>query len=246
MSRRYEWEREVAVEAVREAARLCRAVRAEISPDVLAKKDRSPVTVADYGSQALIARTLAEAFPDDPIIAEEDSAELRHPENAAILDQVHRHVRAVQAEVDTGDTASAVDAGEVCRWIDRGGTSAYRDRFWTLDPIDGTKGFLRSEQYAIALALVVEGTVVVAALACPSLAPVVGEASPSAGAVFYAVRGEGAFVVPLELEPEDESRPPGHVHVSDRDDPAALRFCESVESGIAPTATPRPSPIGWA
>ena len=153
MSRRYEWEREVAVEAVREAARLCRAVRAEISPEVLAKKDRSPVTVADFGSQALIARALAEAFPDDPVIAEEDSAELRLPENAPLLDQVLRHVRAVRGG---GDSAGALDAGEVCRWIDRGGASEYRDRFWTLDPIDGTKGFLRGEQYAVALAMVVE------------------------------------------------------------------------------------------
>ena len=66
---------------------------AEISPEVLAKKDKSPVTVADFGSQALIARALAEAFPDDPVIAEEDSAELRQPENAPLLDQVLRHVR---------------------------------------------------------------------------------------------------------------------------------------------------------
>ncbi len=80
MSRRYEREREVAIHAVREAARLCRAVAAEISPEVLAKKDKSPVTVADFGSQALIARALGEALPDDPIIAEEDSAELRQPE----------------------------------------------------------------------------------------------------------------------------------------------------------------------
>ena len=49
----------------------------QISPDVLAKKDKSPVTVADFGSQALICRTLAEAFPDDPVIAEEDAAELK-------------------------------------------------------------------------------------------------------------------------------------------------------------------------
>ena len=174
----------MAVQAVREAARLCRAVASEISPEVLAKKDKSPVTVADFGSQALVARALGEAFPDDPIIAEEDSAELREPENAAILDQVLRHVRAVRA----GTTASGVpDAGEVCRWIDRGGASEYSDRFWTLDPIDGTKGFLRGEQYAIALALIVEGQVAVAALACPGL-----------DAVFHAVHGEGAFVVPLE------------------------------------------------
>jgi 3'(2'), 5'-bisphosphate nucleotidase len=233
MSRRYEREREVAVEAVREAARLCRSVGAEISPEVLAKKDKSPVTVADFGSQALIARALGEAFPDDPIIAEEDSAELCQPGSAAILDHVLRHVRAVRGGGDT------LDADEVCRWIDRGGTSAYCDRFWTLDPIDGTKGFLRGEQYAVALALVLQGQVVVAALACPSLAPVVSgqwsvvgeESSGASGAVFYAVRGEGAFVVPMEAEAEGEHRPPVPIRVSDRDDPAAARFCESVESG---------------
>ena len=46
---------------------------------MLAKKDKSPVTVADFGSQALICRALAEAFPDDPVIAEEDAVELRAP-----------------------------------------------------------------------------------------------------------------------------------------------------------------------
>jgi 3'-phosphoadenosine 5'-phosphosulfate (PAPS) 3'-phosphatase len=218
MSRRYESERDLAVQAVREASRLCRAVAAEISPEVLAKKDKSPVTVADFGSQALIARTLAEAFPDDPIIAEEDSAELRLTENAAILDHVLRHVRAVRAGSD--DAGKSLQADEVCRWIDRGGTSDYRDRFWTLDPIDGTKGFLRGEQYAVALALIVEGQIAVAVLACPGL-----------DAVFFAVQGEGAFVVPLETGAETGSDPPRRIHVSDRDDPASVRFCESVESG---------------
>ncbi len=167
MSRPYERERQIAVLAVREAARLCGSVAAEIAPDVLAKKDKSPVTVADFGSQALVARALAEAVPDDPVIAEEDSAELRLPESTAILEQVLRHVQAVRA--DAGDMASptTIDAETVCRWIDRGGTSEYRDRFWTLDPIDGTKGFLRKEQYAVALALIVDGRVTVAALACP-------------------------------------------------------------------------------
>jgi 3'(2'), 5'-bisphosphate nucleotidase len=216
MSRRYEWEREVAVRAVREAARLCRAVAAGISPEVLAKKDRSPVTVADFGSQALVARELSEAFPDDPIIAEEDAGELRLPENATILDQVVRHVRAVLAP-EAGD-GSVPGADEVGRWIDRGGEGSYRERFWTLDPIDGTKGFLRGEQYAIALALIIEGRVVVSTLACPGL-----------DAVFYAVHGEGSFAIPME--PTSEAGPPAPIRVSDRDDPSQVRFCESVESG---------------
>ena len=223
MNSLYEHEREIAVRAMREAARLCRAVAAEISPEVLAKKDKSPVTVADFGSQALICRTLAEAFPDDPIIAEEDAAELRLPENAALLDQMLRHVRAVW--VEPGD---ALSADQVCRWIDRGGTSDYRDRFWTIDPIDGTKGFLRGEQYAVALALVVEGQVVVAALACPNLVAGEDNRTPDKpGSIFFARRGQGAFVV--AGEPGTDVFVP--VRVSDRDDPAAVRFCESVESG---------------
>ncbi len=219
MSQVYEREHEVAVTAVREAARLCQAVAAEISPEVLAKKDKSPVTVADFGSQALICRALGEAFPEDPIIAEEDAAELRQPENVAILDQVVRHVRAVRA--DGGD---GLDAAEVCRWIDRGGTSQYRDRFWTLDPIDGTKGFLRREQYAVALALVVGGQVVVAELACPNLAARDHDRRRGSGFTFFAMKGQGAFVV-------SENASPIAVRVSDRDDPATVQFCESVESG---------------
>jgi 3'(2'), 5'-bisphosphate nucleotidase len=220
MIRRYERERKVAVQAVQEASRLCRAVAAEIAPEVLAKKDKSPVTVADFGSQALIARALAEAFPDDPIIAEEDSAELRLTENTTILDQVLRQVRAIRTESGTVGAGMSLEAREVCRWIDRGGTSGYRDRFWTLDPIDGTKGFLRGEQYAVALALIVEGQVVVAALACPGL-----------DAVFHAVHGEGAFVAPLDAGAEGGAGPNGRIHVSDCDDPTCVRFCESVESG---------------
>jgi HAL2 family 3'(2'),5'-bisphosphate nucleotidase len=243
----FERERSVAIRAVREAARLCRAVAREISPEVLDKQDRSPVTVADFGSQALICRALAEAFPDDPVIAEEDADALRRGENASILDQVLKHVRAARAEaLDQDDghegtsTASAISGEEVCHWIDRGRTGGYRVRFWTLDPIDGTKGFLRGEQYAVALALVLEGQVTVAALACPNL-PV--EIEPARGgelrgAIFFAVRGRGAHVVAGEStrgaesgaapQPEPVPRP---VRVSSRDDPALARFCESVESG---------------
>jgi 3'(2'), 5'-bisphosphate nucleotidase len=148
-------EQALAIEAVREAARLCQQVQRRITPEVLAKKDRSPVTVADFGSQALVCRALREGFPGDPIVAEEDSADLRRPENAVLLGQVVRDVEQIRP---------CRDAAEVCDWIDAGGARQYSRRFWTLDPIDGTKGFLRAEQYAVSLALIVEGRVEVAAL----------------------------------------------------------------------------------
>jgi 3'(2'), 5'-bisphosphate nucleotidase len=223
----------VALQAVHQAAALCRSVASEISPEVLAKKDKSPVTVADFGSQALICRALAEAFPDDPVIAEEDSSELREDANALILKQVVRQVQRA-----SGRNGAEPDAATVCRWIDRGGTSGYCERFWTVDPIDGTKGFLRGEQYAVALALIVDGQVAVAALACPNLpanlAPERSKDADSGGAILWAVRGGGAFVVPCGEDSLDS--PPTidqtlAIAVSLQDSLANARFCESVESG---------------
>ncbi len=235
MSPTYERERVLAVRAVREAARLCRAVGAEISPEVLAKKDKSPVTVADFGSQALICRALAEAFPDDPVIAEEDSGELLRPESATILERVVEHVRAIRYPT-RDNAASEINREHVCRWIDHGSASQYHERFWTLDPIDGTKGFLRGEQYAVALALVVNGQVVVAALSCPNLtdrAPLHESAGTSErphGLTFFAVRGQGASAV-AALSTDDVSSASAALSVSHQDDAAHARFCESVESG---------------
>ena len=227
MSRRYEWEREVAVQAVREAARLCRAVAAEISPDVLAKKDKSPVTVADFGSQALIARALAEAFPDDPIIAEEDSAELRQPENAAILDQVLRHVRAVRAGVDASETAG-LDAGEVCRWIDRGGTSAVSRPVLDARPDRRHQGLPpRRAVRRRAGAGRSTAQVAVAALACPGLDAGCRRRA-TAKRAFSPCGARGRLSCAERAGGGPAARA---VRVSDRDDPAAARFCESVESG---------------
>jgi 3'(2'), 5'-bisphosphate nucleotidase len=233
MNELYEDERAFAIEAVREASRLCRAVAREISPDVLAKNDKSPVTVADFGSQALICRALAEAFPDDPVIAEEDAIELKRPANAHLLEQVLRHVRAIRSESAGGADAS-IDEDQVCRWIDRGGGSQHSRRFWTIDPIDGTKGFLRGEQYAVALALIVDGEIVAAALACPNLSLVGGPRQPAdeeyGGPVFWAAKGHGAFAAVGQMGRGITPRL-GRPSVSRRDQPASMRFCESVESG---------------
>ena len=247
MSRLYEREETVAIQAVCEAARLCRAVASQISPEVLAKKDKSPVTVADFGSQALICRALTEAFPDDPVIAEEDAAELKSRDNAGILEQVLAHVRAARTDT-SGEAANMIDADQICRWIDHGGGGQYSERFWTLDPIDGTKGFLRGEQYAVALALIVEGRIVVAALACPNLPvqPATGKADREnvGGAVFHAVSGQGAFVVPAESHGAAQPAPCASAPVAVTSRPLRVSASRSSQ-GIAHRATRRLSPLAW-
>ena len=212
----FETELQVALTAVEQACQLCRAVQTTITSEVLDKRDQSPVTIADFGSQAVICRSIGDNFPNDPIIAEEDSAALRWPENALFLSAVIDHVSRLGIVADTAN---------VCGWIDRGAATNYSRRFWTLDPIDGTKGFLRKGQYAVSLALIIDSRIEVGVLGCPNL-PVSADEGAPRGTLFYAVRGQGAFVRPL-----DSDAAPQSIRVSATTDPALARFCESVESG---------------
>ena len=212
----YERELATALEAVRTAARVCRHVQAGIHPDKLAKEDKSPVTVADFASQAVVCRAVGDAFPEDPIIGEEDSAALGQPENAAFLQRIREEL---------GRVGIAGSGDQIRRWIDRGNAAEFSERFWTLDQIDGTKGFLRREQYAISLALIIGGRIELALLACPNL-PVRAGTSEPRGVILHAVRDRGSRAVALDSEAAAQP-----IRVSATADPAQARFCESVESG---------------
>ncbi|HIK33399.1 MAG TPA: 3'(2'),5'-bisphosphate nucleotidase [Oscillatoriales cyanobacterium M59_W2019_021] len=206
----YEKEKQVAIDAAIAAAKLCQQVRQSI-PAAIEKSDKSPVTVADYGSQALICKAVSDAFGDDPIVAEEDAATLSQPDMKEPLDRVVEYAKELRSDATPEN---------IIAWIDRG-NGTVSDRYWTLDPIDGTKGFLRQDQYAVALALVEGGEIKVGVLACPALPMATGEV----GTLFVAVRGEGAYQAPLsggDLQP---------IRVASMDDTESLRFVESVESG---------------
>lgn len=209
----YATELRVALDAVRAAARVCRAVQQRlVTAETLEKKDKSPVTVADFASQAIVCQRLGALLPDDRVVGEEDSAELREEGQAALRVAI---VREVAAEID-----GEIDEDAVLGWIDRGGAQADTDRYWTLDPIDGTKGFLRGEQYAVALGLIEHGQVVLGVLGCPNL-----EGPDGPGLLVSAVRGQGARQ--HALAGAGEGAPIGVATVAT---PAEARFCESVES----------------
>jgi 3'(2'), 5'-bisphosphate nucleotidase len=205
-----------AIDAVRAASRVCRSVQERmVAGSKLEKRDKSPVTVADFASQAIVCEGLARALPGDAIVAEEASEELRRDENRALRDAVVEHVAA--------ELGRKLTADEVLGWIDRGGADATSRRYWTLDPIDGTKGFLRREQYAVALGLIENGAVVLGVLGCPNL-PTDGGAP---GALFAAAAGGPARVFPLGEAKGDAGRP---ISVHAVASASQARFCESVES----------------
>lgn len=168
----YEKELQVALGAVRTAYGLTKMIRRGLlDTDILTKPDDSPVTVADLGAQAIINHAVSAAF-DYPIIAEEDAGALH--QNDKLRETVVNHVKKVVSDLDESRILDAIDLG------DHDGSGR---RYWILDPIDGTKGFIRGpeHQYAVALALVDGGKPVLGILGTP-----VG--------LFTAVRGKGTML----------------------------------------------------
>ena len=186
--------KQVAVSAVLSASKLCQHVHREmVSSDTVQKNDRSPVTIADYGAQALICQVIKDVFADDVIVAEEDADSLR--QNYALMERVTDYVNRSSDSNSHAHSASH----KVCEWIDKG-KGEISDRFWTLDPIDGTKGFLRNNQYAIALAWIENSEVQLGILACPNLPHQIDGTVRNRGCLFVAVRGEGTVIYDLDGE----------------------------------------------
>jgi len=213
MTAQYDEFRAPLVTMVRAAGRICRRVQRELcAADSVDKEDRSPVTVADLAGQALISHLLGEAYPDLPLVGEEDSTPLRA--DPALLASVIERVRTEWPEADEESVLTAIDRGSA-----EGGAEG---RYFTLDPIDGTKGFLRGDQYAVALALVEDGIPAVGVLGCPNLTHPGGEK----GVVLLAVLGGGTVALPLDGDAVEGTL----CRVSDREDSEAIRMCESVEA----------------
>jgi 3'(2'),5'-bisphosphate nucleotidase len=104
-----------------------------------AKLDGSPVTIADRHAELIILERLSAAFPDIPILAEEEACAGRIPELGT--------------------------------------------RFFCVDPLDGTRGFVdRTGEFTVNIALVEDR------------APVAGVIyAPDPKLLYFGARGEGAF-----------------------------------------------------
>ena len=205
-----------ALHAIRQASQLVLQIQSEMVATALTKDDRSPVTIADFASQALVAKLLSDAFPGDPLVAEENASALHLSSEKHTLEDITRFVASIIPKANPQS---------VCAWIDRGSVNPAR-RFWTLDPIDGTKGFLRGDQYVVALALVVDGQVQVGALGCPKLNQGFQPDMNGPGSLVIAARGQGSWVIPLAG--------PGifkRLRVSQCKEPSQARLLRSYESG---------------
>lgn len=192
--------------------------------------------VGDYSAQAVVNTILSRAFPDDPIVGEEDASDLKSGTSETAL-TLRKRITELANEALTADLAY----GDVADWglgpgqertteellnaIDRGNHGGgatgrtshlllnplrtvirkFELGMWTLDPIDGTKGFLRGEQYAVCLALIVDSRVELGVMGCPNLPHDLTKPDGPRGAIFVAVRGQGAEQVRTFAPSHDSS-----------------------------------------
>ncbi|MBL6960545.1 MAG: 3'(2'),5'-bisphosphate nucleotidase [Anaerolineales bacterium] len=207
-----------ALNAVQKASQLIQMVQTETAASALTKGDKSPVTVADFASQALVSYLLMVDFPDAVLVGEEASDALKEEGAEHLLEQVTAYAARFIPEAKPAS---------VCEWIDRGAADS-ANRFWTLDPIDGTKGFIRGDQYAVALALVEEGDVKIGVLGCPNLTDGFISEPGGEGSLLIAVRGEGTWLTSIAgFEKNDWKR----IQASPRAEGVEARLMRSFESG---------------
>lgn len=232
----------VATQAVRKASLLTKRIQSEVishrDSTTITKSDNSPVTTGDYAAQTIIINAIKSNFPNDKVVGEESSSGLSDAFVSGILDEIKANDNVYDKNYKkddfqfTNDQFSLKSLEDVRQIIDFGNYEGGRKgRFWCLDPIDGTKGFLRGEQFAVCLALIVDGVVQLGCIGCPNLVLSSYGAQDlkgheSFGYIFRAVRGLGAFYSPSS---DAESWTKIHVrHLKDTKDMITL---EGVEKG---------------
>jgi 3'(2'), 5'-bisphosphate nucleotidase len=243
----WESEKKIAIQAVRKASQLTQNIfkNLKTQANTITKQDLSPVTLADYGAQAIINSILNRHFPSTSIVAEEDAHMLytQHGQRQTLLELIQSTV-CLDKPFTEQSLLDSIDLGN--------GIGGPESTFWTLDPIDGTKGFLRGNQYAICLALICKGEVCVSIMGCPQLPFSKHESIKSSnnnssnsnsafekntndqnnknielGCLFVAVKGQGAYQTSLREDDDAQIK----IKVSPTLNTSEAKFCESFESG---------------
>lgn len=234
--------RTAALSAVREACTVTELVRTQLcGADTMQKKDLSPVTCADFAAQAIMILLLRHQFPGIPFVAEEDAEDLRAPAGKGLAESILTWVRKCPqlATVSQDEVLHAIDSG---KFEPDSLTSDDAGRlFWCIDPIDGTKGFLRDDQYAVCLGLVccqtnhlgaLSGTPILGVLGCPRLPSTLPASKEEQlhprGVALHAAVGQG--VAASSWQPARDGGDECDESLDARSRRAPNRFVESVEA----------------
>lgn len=164
----YNKESELAIDLVKKAYKIPEWFK-EKGFKSFEKRDQSPVTLADLATQIYIIHNLKAKFPEDHILAEEEGSLI----NTNSEELIYECFDELKIKVE--------DIKETLNY--RGSLSA---REWTVDPIDGTQGYVKGLSYAIGIGFMVESEPKISAISVPNY-------NDEGLAIFSAVKGIGAY-----------------------------------------------------
>lgn len=247
MTHPYARELEVATLAVKRASFLTKKLSDSIATTQKSgtqiKDDKSPVTIGDYAAQAIINNAIKKNFPNDEIIGEEDSESLQNEESKPLTSQILQTILDVQKETPEfdADIGSLTEIDLIFKSIDLGQSEGgSTGRIWALDPIDGTKGFLRGDQFAVCLALIENGKVVFGIIGCPNLPATIKsntETSGVVGGLYSAIKGQGAYYTELFEKKVVPLSKQTRLQMKQNTNPDDLIVAEGVEKGHSSHST---------
>lgn len=174
------------------------------------KADASPVTIADFAAQALIISSIHSVYPDDKFVGEEDARQLRdNPDLAKRVWEIVQGAASLKMEQHDDPLASPGTLETMLDIMDLGmGESTRQGRVWVLDPVDGTATFMKGQQYAVCLCLLVDGVQHVGVIGCPNLSFEMAGSKireddvdlEGYGVVLSAVKGQGTSVQKMHAD----------------------------------------------
>jgi len=233
----YDKELDLALRSIHRASVVTKHVLRSLNNDVSAesKADDSPVTIADFAAQCLIISALHAAFPSDQFLGEESATALRSKES--LRSEVWKLVSQVPKDGHFPDLHVPETVGEMLKLIDLGcGSQSGQGRVWVMDPVDGTAAFMKGQQYAVCLCLLVDGVQKVGVIGCPNLPVETATSrrkireehvdSGGCGLLISAVERCGSYVRPMTFDSLGNARKLNPV-ISDLD----ITQLDFVESG---------------
>lgn len=172
----YEKELLIAQLAVQRASLVLKLILRDYSQylsTTITKEDHSPVTIADFAVQSAVISAVTDHFPNDVFVAEESPDDVSSRKDLLAL--IRKYIGLADAELKLYDLHGysfkpLSEDSQILSSLKKGGFTGGPDRrFWILDPIDGTKGFLRGDQFAVCLALMDQNKIRIGVNGCPNI-----------------------------------------------------------------------------
>ena len=205
----YEEELKLASKLVNEAIKISEWFRSSGFTS-FEKSDKTPVTLADMATQIFIVSNIKEVFPEDQIIAEEDSSFI-DKETKGMIMKCFKELR----------FSSLKNIKEILNY--KGSKST---RQWTIDPIDGTKGFQEGLSYAIGISFRANSDTKICAISVPNY-------DGKTTGLFTATKGEGARAShegstfkPIKVSSQSSLKNASLLHSLHYDKPWVEKFAE--------------------